>query len=612
MGEIATWSAVKQKVGLGKDGNDCPTKAELLALSPIGTGENYLGLELSNPNSYGNNECVQLSDIHKVTYKYTYIAEYNTLSFAALGGTPISQNQYLNITSTKQKYLDGVAQGSAIAVGQTRTYLDWITYDSSTNNEWIAAENLELTPRSGIITWTQKESGKKLQTTLNQAAATQSWVYGWSVNPQSLFFGAHGGTQIFTVTSHKQEIRNYHNYGNQIPLTYTRVNTGVTGSGNSVTMGENNTTNTKSGSVVLTQAETNKKLTISCSQSAGYKTYSEITFSELAYSDIPASGASDVTIHKLSYSQTWGWNGNTTNGGTLTSGAQIIKPNISQVPSLGTTAKPRTLLGRHSTTIRMNGKEAIKQADLYQAENFVITTTYGTPVITQYTHTPSGSVPNTGGDVTILDKVNIPTTQKWASGSTSPGPDEITNAVVSIDPSPGFTLISNSPGNRVVRATANTGTNQRSCTIHFTYPGAESKSLILIQTPASISYDYFFGFNEEGTETSSTLSIPTAGGTVEKPYYSYYLKKVNGVSTGEKFHVPYSTANLNGPSTTYSILERPSDFGGVIRFTEVENIGGNKSWDLEIFQGTSNKTLNLHVTQAGANITWDYVFNVVN
>lgn len=34
MGEIATWSAVKSKVGLGKDGNDCPTKAELLALSP--------------------------------------------------------------------------------------------------------------------------------------------------------------------------------------------------------------------------------------------------------------------------------------------------------------------------------------------------------------------------------------------------------------------------------------------------------------------------------------------------------------------------------------------------------------------------------------------------
>lgn len=48
MGEIATWSAVKTKVGLGKDSNECPTKAELLALSPTGTGENYIGLEISN------------------------------------------------------------------------------------------------------------------------------------------------------------------------------------------------------------------------------------------------------------------------------------------------------------------------------------------------------------------------------------------------------------------------------------------------------------------------------------------------------------------------------------------------------------------------------------
>ena len=38
-----------------------------------GTGENYLGLELSNASSYGNNECVKLEDIHKVTYKLCYI-----------------------------------------------------------------------------------------------------------------------------------------------------------------------------------------------------------------------------------------------------------------------------------------------------------------------------------------------------------------------------------------------------------------------------------------------------------------------------------------------------------------------------------------------------------
>lgn len=88
MGEIATWSAVKTKVGLGKDSNECPTKAELLALSPTGTGESYIGLEISNASSYGDNETVQLSDIHKVTYKYTLALTNKTLNFTALGGAP--------------------------------------------------------------------------------------------------------------------------------------------------------------------------------------------------------------------------------------------------------------------------------------------------------------------------------------------------------------------------------------------------------------------------------------------------------------------------------------------------------------------------------------------
>lgn len=128
-------------------------------------------------------------------------------------------------------------------------------------------------------------------------------------------FGATGGTKTFTVTSYKQEYRNGHTYGSQVSLSYTRANTGVTGTGTSVTMANNTSTSAKSGSVVLTQAETNKKLTISCSQSAGYRTYSEITVSGGAVSDIPASGGTRSSFTTApSYSQTWGWNGSTTGG----------------------------------------------------------------------------------------------------------------------------------------------------------------------------------------------------------------------------------------------------------------------------------------------------------
>lgn len=95
MGEIATWSAVKTKVGFGRAGNDCPTKAELLALTPTGTGESYVGLEISNASSYGNNEGVKLEDIHKVTYKYTFTLANTTLNFTALGGSPTNAKGFL-------------------------------------------------------------------------------------------------------------------------------------------------------------------------------------------------------------------------------------------------------------------------------------------------------------------------------------------------------------------------------------------------------------------------------------------------------------------------------------------------------------------------------------
>lgn len=356
MGEIATWSAVKTKVGLGKDGNDCPTKAELLALSPTGTGENYVGLELSNAGSYGNNETVKLEDIHKVTYKYTFTTRYSSVSFDALGN-PSSSNLGFGFISTKQKYWDGVANGAEVTVNYVISNKPaWVTNHSNQTPPWTASENLGLTSRSDSNTLvTQGESGKTFKLTFIQAAASQSWSYGWSVTPTSMSFGATGGTKTFSVTSYKQELRNGHNYGNPITLSYTRANSGsVSGSGTSVTMGNNTSTSTRSGTVTLTQAETNKKATISCSQSAGYRTYSEITASGGSVSDIPAGGGSRSSFSSMpTYSQTWGWNGSTTGGGTITSGASISYGTAVSAGSLGTTVKSRTQVGTLTGTLSL-------------------------------------------------------------------------------------------------------------------------------------------------------------------------------------------------------------------------------------------------------------------
>ena len=195
MGEIATWSAVKTKVGLGKDSNECPTKAELLALSPTGTGENYVRLELSNAGSYGNNETVQLSDIHKVTYRYTFTAPNTTLSFPKEGGTSTQVGIY--VTSTKTKYLDGSATSEVQNVNYSEpNWPSWIIGQGPL----VASENTTTESRSATVVYTQSESGKQISVSLFQAAAsitTRDYINYVEPIPDGMFSAL---AQSITVT----------------------------------------------------------------------------------------------------------------------------------------------------------------------------------------------------------------------------------------------------------------------------------------------------------------------------------------------------------------------------------------------------------------------------
>lgn len=610
MGEIATWSAVKSKVGLGKTGNDCPTKAELLALTPTGTGESYVGLEISNASSYGNNECVKLEDIHKVTYKYTLTSQYAGLNFAAIGGTPISENKYLSITSIKQKYWDGVVQGSPIKVPVTRTSLSWVT----STDEWSATENLELTARSGVLTYTQKESGKTLKVTFTQAAASQSWRYVWSLSPTSILFEATGGTKTFTVASYKQELRNGHDYGNQIALTYTRANSGsVSGSGTSVTMGNNTSTSTRSGTVTLTQAETGKKLTLSCSQSASYRTYSEITASGGSVSDIPASGGSRSSFSSMpSYSQTWGWNGSTTGGGTITSGASISYGTAVSAGSLGTTVKSRTQVGALTGTLSLNGKTKSVSVPVYQAANSITSTTDGTPVISLSAN--SYSISNSGGSVNIYASVSIPITNHWSSGSISAGSSKSATPTVSASGT-GFSLNS---AKTVLTATENTGTSSRSCTVTASYSGATTKTIKVTQSAASVSYKYYLAFTSPtGSRTTSITGLSALGGnnfTVDVAY-SFKTKVINGSEISTRYPLALTVTSKPSWVTNVATTTLSSDNGNYgLTLTLTENtVESTRSGTIKLRQAENDDNgweLTVNITQKAATITYDYVFEI--
>lgn len=593
MGEIATWSAVKSKVGLGKTGNDCPTKAELLALSSTGTGENYVGLELSNASSYGNNECVKLEDIHKVTYKYTFTIGNPSLNFPAIGGA--STPAFFNTVSTKQKYWDGVAQGSAITVNMNYTLPSWVTQGSTS---YIASENTDLTSRSATVTFTQAESSKTLTGTFTQAAASQSWSYGFSVNPTSMSFGATGGTKTFTVTSYKQELRNGHNYGNQIALTYTRANSGsVSGSGTSVSMGNNTSTSTRSGTVTLTQAETNKKATISCSQSAGYKTYSEITASGGSVSDIPASGGEVSSFSAMpSYSQTWGWNGSTTGGGTITSGASISYGTAVSAGSLGTTVKSRTQVGTLTGTLSLNGKTKSVSVPVYQAANEFTGYTYGSWSVSLTAS--SYTIGNTGGSVTLYPSASRPRYANYTSGSnTRDGSDSATPSL-STNGTSGFSL-----SGTTLSASENTSTSSRSIRVTASYGGA-SDYVDITQGGASVYYNYYFNWgNSPGSQTSKSIDHPALGKTEEVPFISYKKKVINGTETSDIYPVG---ASLNVPSwTIVNIVDN-----GLSVKTYENTAESSRSATVTVTQSESGKEIRLIINQSAATITYDYVFSI--
>lgn len=612
MGEIATWSAVKTKVGLGKTGNDCPTKAELLALSPTGTGESYVGLELSNASSYKDTEVVKLEDIHKVTWKYTFTLLTDTLNFSALGGEATNEKPWFGATSTRTKYLDGVATSTVEKVATSHSGRpSWVTWTDGIG--WRATENLELTARSKTDgTLIQSGSGKTYTIKWYQEAASQSWRHVWSLSPTSISFGATGGTKTFSVTSYKQELRNEHNYGNQIALTYTRANSGsVSGSGTSVTMGNNTSTSTRSGTVTLTQTETGKKLTLSCSQSAGYRTYSEITASGGSVSDIPASGGSRSSFSSMpSYSQTWGWNGSTTGGGTITSGASISYGTAVSAGSLGITVKSRTRVGALTGTLSLNGKTKSVSVPVYQAANEITGYTYG-PWSVSLTAS-SYTISNTGGSVRLYPSASRPRYADYTSGlSTKDGSDSATPSL-STNGTLGFSL-----SGTTLSASANTSTSSRFIRVTASYEGA-SDYVDITQGGVSVSYNYYLAFTSPtGSRTTSRTGLSALGGnnfTVDVAY-SFKTKVINGSEISTRYPLALTVTSKPSWVTNVAFTTLSSDNGNYgLTLTLTENtVESTRSGTIKLKQAEKDDNgweLTVNITQDAATITYDYVFSI--
>lgn len=304
MAEIATWSAILNKTGLGKTSNECPTKAELLALNNGKNSDVDKVIVISNAASYGNNECVKLEDINAEQWIYTFQWDPNgnpSFDAPATGGT----YPFGSYASNRVKQVNGVNTtiSQSLANDVTKTSEgSWYTTDYDGNKGRIVPNNTSTNSKSITVTWTQKYSGKTIQATFTQTAGRKvysSWSYNCRVDKTS--FSYSGGQSNVTAKSASRTYT-WNGQGSSYTESETatvRVSSPASISGNSISIPSN------SGSArnftVTFDFPTATDQTISISQEGGQVTYVDHLSIDPTTKNVSGSGQTFNVIVNANY-----------------------------------------------------------------------------------------------------------------------------------------------------------------------------------------------------------------------------------------------------------------------------------------------------------------------
>lgn len=293
MAEIATWSAILNKTGLGKTSNECPTKAELLALNNGKDSNVDKVIVISNAASYGNNECVKLEDINAEQWIYTF--EWKPDGNPSFNAPATGGEYYVGAyDSNRTKYVNGKANPNIVEYVSELSRNDdtsWYSY-SSDGTKRIVPNNTSTNSRSHTMVITQKYSGKTIQATFTQAAGRKvysSWSYNCRVDKTS--FSYSGGQSNVTAKSASRTYT-WNGQGSSYTESETatvRVSSPASISGNSISIPSN------SGSArnftVTFDFPTATDQTISISQEGGQVTYVDHLSISPTTKNVPGTGS---------------------------------------------------------------------------------------------------------------------------------------------------------------------------------------------------------------------------------------------------------------------------------------------------------------------------------
>lgn len=354
---------------------------------------------------------------------------------------------------------------------------------------------------------------------------------------------------------------------------------------------ENKSENSRSQVFTSTQNESGKKVTVTFAQLAGVKTYGTPTVYLGSIADIPASGGTAVTP-TYTYSQLWGWNGKTNDGGTISSGASVVWSENISGSNLGTTAKARTKLGSRTLTVTLNGKSGSASIDIYQAENKITNTSQGTWVVS-ISANPS-TFTEQGGTSQISASARASRTNHWSSGATNAASDATGTPTLSIPTAvTGFSL-----SGTTLTVAENTTANQRSVVVRATMDTVY-KEVTVTQSAYLVEWRYTL------TTSTPTLNFDALGTTKSGTISSYREKYING-SLVEGSH---EGVNIQVKSTSAEIQSATA----AVAITMKENTTTQARTGTVVYEQVgSGKTVTITCNQAAGTVSTRSVLEVID
>lgn len=502
----------------------------------------------------------------------------------------------------------------------------------------------------------------------------ETWNYYLTVSPTSMSFGAGGGSKSFTVSSYKRKVLDgvEQSGDTSVSLKSTTISgTGFSLSGTTVSASANEITSNRTGTVTITQNESNKTVTISLSQDGDdVSSYGEWTIAVSASPTSVSSSGGTSTITASAKRTVYWASGDVTEE----TGNPTLSTNLG---SLSSSSSPSTLtLGENTST---SSRTATIRAT-YDGKSATCTVTQsGATPSTTYTFYINPYKVNVGssggsGSVTIISyktvgsstydvdySIDSSTLPSWASFNKSTSTFTIQSTTSTTGRTARVYFDQDESGKRDYAELTQTGYTPPADTYVFTWhngstsnksesfqaTGAVSSTITLVSTKNGSNHPWSTTSHPSWitivSETATSVTIQASNNTgsarrgsvvltqedsgktltinvsqdayVADTYVFTITPNTYDVSYSNASFIPRTVSTKNGSNIGYSLTSGGTDWvvvstTGKITVEILKNTTSNtRSTTLVFTQNESGKTQSIKITQSGYPPT--YTFNVL-